>query len=121
MPDAWETANGFDPGFPGDAGLDADGDGQSNLAEFLAGTEPRNPGSRFAATLAWDDAGRPLVRFQAVAGRSYSILWSDALDGVWSKLTDVAPQPADAVIEVADFDPAKLPRRFYRLVTPAQP
>ncbi len=42
MPDDWELANGFNPVDPSDAALDADEDGLSNLAEFLAGTQPRN-------------------------------------------------------------------------------
>ena len=38
MPDAWERANGFDPQDPSDASGDKDGDGYTNLEEFLAGT-----------------------------------------------------------------------------------
>ncbi|RZO65343.1 MAG: hypothetical protein EVA89_02285 [Sandaracinaceae bacterium] len=34
MPDAWEMAHGFDPSTPDDAG-DADGDGYTNLEEYL--------------------------------------------------------------------------------------
>ncbi len=45
MPDAWETANSFNPNSAADAALDADGDGLSNLREYLAGTQPRNSDS----------------------------------------------------------------------------
>ncbi|WP_265594797.1 DUF1800 family protein [Haloferula sp. BvORR071] len=45
MPDAWETANSFNPNSASDANLDADGDGLSNLREFLAGTFPRDSDS----------------------------------------------------------------------------
>ena len=38
--DWWETEFGFDPLDPSDAALDPDSDGLSNLAEFLAGTNP---------------------------------------------------------------------------------
>ena len=40
MPDAWETTFGLDPDDPSDAATDADGDGLSNLQEYLAGTYP---------------------------------------------------------------------------------
>lgn len=40
MADTWETANGLDPTDPTDAPGDPDADGLTNLAEFLAGTDP---------------------------------------------------------------------------------
>ncbi len=40
MPDTWESANGFNPFDPGDSSLDSDGDGYSNIEEFLNGTAP---------------------------------------------------------------------------------
>lgn len=45
MPDSWEVAHGLNPSEPSDAGIDADGDGVGNLAEYLAGTLPRDAGS----------------------------------------------------------------------------
>jgi hypothetical protein len=41
MPDGWEVENGFNP-LVDDANLDLDNDGQSNLEEFLAGTNPND-------------------------------------------------------------------------------
>ena len=38
IPDDWETQYGLDPGSSADRNLDSDGDGQSNYAEYLAGT-----------------------------------------------------------------------------------
>ena len=38
MSDAWEALNGFDPADPDDGPRDADGDGYTNLEEFLNGT-----------------------------------------------------------------------------------
>ena len=40
MSDTWETDNALDPTDPSDAGEDPDGDGLTNLDEFLAGTDP---------------------------------------------------------------------------------
>jgi uncharacterized repeat protein (TIGR01451 family) len=45
MHNGWETANGFDPDDASDALVDADSDGSTNLAEYQAGTNPRNQGS----------------------------------------------------------------------------
>ncbi len=39
MPSLWETRNGFNPAID-DAALDSDGDGLSNLKEFIKGTDP---------------------------------------------------------------------------------
>ena len=41
MPDAWETKHGFDAKKAADGALDADGDGYTNVEEFLNGTNPR--------------------------------------------------------------------------------
>ena len=41
MPDAWERANGFKLDDASDGALDADGDGYTNLEEYLNATEPR--------------------------------------------------------------------------------
>jgi hypothetical protein len=40
-PDGWEALYNLDPLDPGDALQDADGDGWSNLAEYLVGRNPR--------------------------------------------------------------------------------
>jgi len=45
LPDAWEVRYGLDP-LTDNTGLDSDGDGVSDLDEFLAGTDPSNPASR---------------------------------------------------------------------------
>lgn len=46
MPDAWENQFGFDP-LTDDAAADADGDGLSNLNEYLAGSDPLVPQDNF--------------------------------------------------------------------------
>jgi len=43
--DSWELAHGLNPNDPADASRDDDGDGFTNLQEYLDGTDPANPGS----------------------------------------------------------------------------
>jgi hypothetical protein len=43
MPDAYELSQGFDPLSAADALLDADGNGSSNLDDYLASLEPKDP------------------------------------------------------------------------------
>ena len=45
MPDAWESKYGFNPLDPADAKLDADGDTFTNLEEYEAKSDPKNPQS----------------------------------------------------------------------------
>lgn len=43
LPDAWEKANGLNPLDASDANADADGDGFTNIEEYKAGTDIRDP------------------------------------------------------------------------------
>ena len=45
MPDNYEDSNGFKRLNPKDAGKDADGDGYTNLEEYLGGSDPNDPES----------------------------------------------------------------------------
>ncbi len=46
MPDWWEKKYGFNSLDPSDAAVDSDGDGFSNLEEFFAKTDPKDPNSK---------------------------------------------------------------------------
>ncbi|TWU30261.1 pectate lyase family protein [Bythopirellula polymerisocia] len=41
MPDAWETKYNLDANSPADSSIDSDGDGYTNIEEYLNGTNPR--------------------------------------------------------------------------------
>jgi hypothetical protein len=117
MPDAWEFEHGFVPNL-NDAAVDTDGDGQSNLQEYLAGTDPRSASSRLTARVDWIANGVRLS-FTAAAGRAYSIHQGDSpMPQNWSLVTTTAPQMADHVEQV-DIPAAAQPgQKFFRLATP---
>ncbi len=82
MPDDWETANGLNPFNSTDRDLDPDGDGQSNIEEYLAGTHPRNGASAVRVTavqITNVQAGTGTVTWQSVAGKRYRVQFSPNL------------------------------------------
>lgn len=122
MPDDWEDLYNFNKTSAADAGQDADGDGLSNLEEYLAGTHPRQAGSSLRLTATMNGTTTEL-RFSAVAGRTYTILYSDSLPGVpaWQRLADVPAQGSTQTVMVPDSSAGPGMQRFYRIVTPAAP
>ncbi|MES2569307.1 MAG: lamin tail domain-containing protein [Verrucomicrobiota bacterium] len=121
MPDSWEIDNGFNRQFAGDAAQDVDGDGQSNLSEYVATTNPRNGQDVFRGQISPAPGGAGFViRFTARANHSYTIQFKNALtDATWQRLADIPAQATDHAEERTDAAaPAK---RFYRVVTPQAP
>jgi hypothetical protein len=118
MPDDWENQYGLNRANAADANQDADGDGMTNLQEYLAGTHPKQAGSLLRVNATRTGSGGVLLSFTAVAGRSYSVLYKDRLADVgWVRLTTVPPQTATQTFTVQD-DSATLPQRFYRVLSP---
>jgi hypothetical protein len=71
MSDSWERSvfGGTAPS----AGMDSDRDGVPNLAEYIAGTDPTDAGSRLTARAA-ATGGDWVVTFRAEAGRLYTLM-----------------------------------------------
>ncbi len=95
---------------------DDDGDGQSNYAEFQAGTNPRNPLSVFEIIkVTRAPGGLVSIRWNSVAGKTYCVQCANQLSGAgWS-------QPSNAVVTAtgtnaswtSSAEPAT--QRFYRV------
>jgi len=122
MPDSWEDQYGFNKNSAADAALDFDGDGMTNLQEYLAGTHPKQAGSALSLTATRNGAVAEL-RFVAVAGRTYTILYSDVLatPTSWQRFTDVPAQAGTQTVVIPDSTLTGGAQRFYRIVTPAIP
>jgi hypothetical protein len=122
MPNSWETANGLSNSSAADASQDSDGDGFSNYAEYLSGTNPRDNQSYLAVDS--DSVANHIhyIRFRAAANRTYSVLYRNSSTvGPWSKLADIEAQPDPTAVVVTDPVPTGSSMRFYRLVTPSIP
>lgn len=78
MSDAYEDANGLDKNNPADRDLDADGDGQSNYLEFVAGTAAGDAASRLHITGGTFEAvtGAAVTTWASVPGKRYRLQFS---------------------------------------------
>lgn len=125
LPNDWELANGLDASIStGDDGPfgDPDGDTFTNLQEFVCGTRPRDPASFLKMELVNDASAEAVLRLNAVAGKTYTILYSDSIpNGTWSRLTDIPAQVTTALVEIRDPGATDARSRLYRLVTPQLP
>ncbi|QHI69415.1 LamG-like jellyroll fold domain-containing protein [Tichowtungia aerotolerans] len=74
IPNTWEELyfGNLTGAVPGD---DPDADGHNNEAEYIAGSDPTDPASYFAAYFKADSS----LEWNAVSGRVYSIYWSSDL------------------------------------------
>lgn len=122
-PDGWETANGFDANSPADAVLDADGDGLSNVGEYLTGTNPRDARNvlRIERIAGVGDGLAALIQFQAASNTTYTVE-SRELTGEqpWLRLADVPAFATAREVTVTNHtSPGTL--RMYRLVSPRRP
>ncbi len=86
IPDDWEIVN-FGDTTSCDASSDFDGDGMSDLHEWMAGTSPTDAASALkleSAAPSSTNANVLVIQWQSVAGKSYRILCADALNGSWT-------------------------------------
>ena len=94
LPDWWEQQYGLDPLDDGTvnpdngASGDPDGDGFSNLQEFLAGTDPKNSNSALRiTTIARAASGDIVITWDSVADKTYIVQSADNVPGGYANLS----------------------------------
>jgi hypothetical protein len=103
-----------DPNVSG-ADADPDHDGASNWQEFLAGTDPRDPGSVLRMKI---DAATNTARISFGGGtnHSYTLQYADDLNArIWIDLTNFPPLTTAGTLLYFDPLPAGQTNRFYRV------
>jgi hypothetical protein len=123
LPDDWEAAHGFATNNAADALFDSDADGQSNLREYLAATDPHDSENFLKVEKLFTVSGQTaaVVQFNAVSNKTYTVQSRGALIGeAWSKVADIVAVPTNRVFNVTN-SMAGADTRYYRLVTPRLP
>jgi len=113
MPDAWEALHGLTGG-SGAGNIDTDGDGSSDLQEYLLGTNPRQaapgPAPEFSKHPSKEGAG--VIRFPTAPGRIYRIWSSPTLQpGSWTQMWTELGAGKTLQFETSNGGPT----RFYKI------
>lgn len=97
LPDDWEARYGLSSHDAADALLDSDGDGMTNLAECLAGTNPTDPLSNLRFTqIAKQTDATILLTWTSEANRVYLVQHSETLFGPYSSIeSNIVATPPD--------------------------
>jgi hypothetical protein len=128
IPNGWKQQYGLNPLDPTVANADPDGDGLSNLQEFLAGTDPTNSASTFQITSVQAQGNDILITWSVVTSKTYAVeLATNTVDGsytnAFSALVTVAVPAAPVITETNYLDTGAVTNgvtRFYRVrvITP---
>jgi hypothetical protein len=113
MPNLYENAQGFNPLDASDGPTDADLDGMSNLAEFVAGTDPHSAASLFHVLDMFLGAQGLTLQWSSVPGHHYAIHRSTDLL-LWDLAEPDVPSQGDVTLWMETDQNASL-ALFYRI------
>ena len=119
MSDDFEIFFGLKPNDPSDANIDSDNDGFTNLQEFIAGTDPTNPVSRFAITRITPGNGVTVGFGPVVQGKTYHLERKDSLTATsWTPIGDFTPIVSAVEGTISDAGAAMASPHFYHVRVP---
>ena len=96
MPDEWEQRYGLSPDSPADGSSDADGDGLTNLQEYLLQLDPTQVDAPRISNVTADSEGTVHLRIEGVYGRAITVEvsedlvnWSEAANPVLAESSEI--------------------------------
>jgi hypothetical protein len=103
LPDDWEQLY-FSSAVGADPAADSDGDGTDNWTEYVAGTDPTDANSFFQIiSNAVPSSGTGFIlTWNAVAGRIYSVSWTDDLTSGFSVIADNMSYPQNSYTDTVE-------------------
>jgi hypothetical protein len=116
MPDWWERAHDLNYTNATDAALDDDGDGFTNLQEYLAGTDPANPASALRITAVEVVGLDNRITFTSAADESYEVQSTPGLSPAsWGAVTQNVAGTGSAIQVIDPGGATNAPGYFYRV------
>jgi len=117
IPNGWNQQYGFSPFDPTVAAADADGDGMSNLQEFLTGTDPTNSASYFHLISITSQGDDILITWMCGGGRTNVVQAAYDLINGYSNVSSniVLSGSGDSVTNYLDTGAATNSPYFYRI------
>ncbi len=117
LSDSWECATGLDQIPAAKAAGDDDNDGQTNLQEYLAGTNPLDPRSVFTLGIQPITGNIVTLSFAAAAGRTYRVQTSASLTS-WMTIQTLGPETTDQTLSPVISQAPGTERLFFRIASP---
>ena len=114
LPDDWEQLY-FSSTTAASATADDDGDGMSNYAEFVAGTNPKDPTDRLAPMSVTSDGTTVTLTFRSVSLKRYQLEYAtDIVSPTWTSLGNIVAASSNS-LTITDTPGIGVTKRFYRL------
>jgi hypothetical protein len=96
--------------------LDSDGDGMSDYNEILAGMDPYNAASVFAANMS-KGLGKNTVVWSGVLGKRYGIMRSTDLSKGFELIASAITCNATGLMQYDDYNPVADAPNFYKIIS----
>ncbi|HUJ72922.1 MAG TPA: family 16 glycosylhydrolase [Verrucomicrobiae bacterium] len=118
IPNGWKQQYGLNPFDPSVAAADPDGDGLSNLQEYLLGTDPTDKSSPFHVIAITQENNDLLITWADAAGRTNVVEAASDVGGTYSNISDNIIVPGSGLGTTNYLDAGAVTNslsRFYRV------